>query len=45
MKILVESSGSLVAGFMIHAIQDCGHHAVASDIDSDVHGKFLADSF
>ena len=45
MRILVESSGSLISAFMINAIQDCGYQAFASDVDSDCHGRFLADGF
>ena len=45
MKILVEASGSLVSAFLIKAIQEAGHEAISSDINSDCVGRFLADSF
>ena len=45
MRILTEASGSLVSAFLIKAIQDAGHEAIASDINSDCAGRFLADGF
>ena len=45
MRIMIEASGSLVSGYMIKAIQDAGHIAVASDIDTANHGAILADDF
>lgn len=45
MRIMIEASGSLVSGYMIKAIQDAGHTAVASDIDAGNHGAVLADDF
>ena len=45
MKILVECSGSLVSSYMIKAIQSDGFEAIASDITSNIHGKYIADDF
>ena len=45
MRVLTEASGSLTAGYIIRAIQDAGHIAVASDIDVQCTGRFLADEF
>ena len=44
-KILTEASGSLVSGYLIKAIKDSGHISVASDVDKDNHGFYLADEF
>lgn len=44
-RILTEASGSLVAGFLIKAIQEAGCQAIASDIDPECVGKYLADDF
>lgn len=45
MRILVEASGSLVSGYLIKAIQAAGHQAVASDINPNCVGRYLADDF
>ncbi len=45
MKILIESVGSYTCGYLIKAIQDAGHHCVASDITNASAGALLADSF
>jgi len=44
-KILTEASGSLTSGYLIGAIQAAGYQAVASDINSDIVGHYLADDF
>ena len=44
-KILTEASGSLVSGYLINAIKDAGHIAIASDIDDQCVGRYLADDF
>lgn len=43
--VLVEASGSLVSAWMISAVRAAGHRCVASDIDSDAVGRYLADDF
>ena len=45
MKILIEAGGSLVSGYLIKAIKESGHIAVASDINEDNHSVCLADEF
>ena len=45
MRILTEASGSLVSGYLIRAIQEAGHDAVASDVSPDVVGRYLAEDF
>ena len=45
MNILIESSGSHVSSFMIKAIKDAGHRAIASDINPICVGRYLADGF
>lgn len=45
MRILTEASGSLVAGYLIRAIQEAGHYAIGSDIDSCNAGFCLSDDF
>ena len=45
MKVLTEASGSLVSGYLIHAIRDAGLEAVASDITADIAARELADDF
>lgn len=44
-NILVEASGSPVSAYMIRAIQNAGHSAVASDITDECVGNVLADDF
>jgi carbamoyl-phosphate synthase large subunit len=44
-RILTEASGSLTAGYLLQAIQQAGHLAVASDIDEHCFGRALADYF
>ncbi|MGV3136463.1 ATP-grasp domain-containing protein [Brevibacillus agri] len=45
LKILTEASGSMSAAYIIHAIQQAGHVAIASDIDPDCVGRYLATDF
>jgi len=45
LKILTEASGGLTSGYIIKAIQDAGHLAIASDIDTRCFARFLADGF
>lgn len=45
MRILTEASGSLTSAYIIKAIKEASHVAVASDISSDVASHFLADGF
>lgn len=44
-KIMTEAAGGLTSGYLIRAIQDAGHTAIATDIDSDSVGYYLADDF
>ncbi|MBC7002013.1 ATP-grasp domain-containing protein [Photobacterium sp. BZF1] len=44
-RILVEASGSPVSAYMIKAIQDAGHTAIASDISPDCAASVFADEF
>lgn len=44
-KILTEASGGLTSAFLIKAIKESGYKAVASDIDIECVGKYLADDF
>ena len=45
MRILTEASGSLISAYIVKAIQEAGHTAIASDIDGDIAARFLADAF
>ncbi|CAI8998638.1 Carbamoylphosphate synthase large subunit [Brevibacillus sp. IT-7CA2] len=45
LKILTEASGSMSAAYLIKAIQEAGHIAVASDIDPDCVGRYLTSQF
>ncbi len=45
MNILIESSGSHVSYFMIKAIKEAGHKAIASDVNPICAGRYLADGF
>lgn len=45
MKILIEATGSLTSGYLIHSIQEGGHDAVGSDISKANHGFELCDDF
>ena len=45
MKILTESSGSLVSGYLINAIKSSGNISVASDVDNFNHASHIADEF
>lgn len=45
MRILTEASGSLISAYIIKAIQEAGHTALASDVDGEIAGRFLADEF
>lgn len=44
-RVLTEASGSPVSAYMIKAIQDAGHIAIASDISSDCAANVFADEF
>jgi carbamoyl-phosphate synthase large subunit len=44
-RILTEASGGLTSSYIIRAIQEASHEAVASDINEDIAGRFLADDF
>jgi carbamoyl-phosphate synthase large subunit len=44
-KIMTEAAGGLTSGYLIRAIQDAGHTAVATDIDPESVGRHLADDF
>lgn len=44
-RILTEASGSLTSGYLIKAIKEAGHQAVASDVDQECFGRYLADDF
>lgn len=44
-RILIEASGSLVSNWVIKAIKESGHVAIASDITEESVGRFLADEF
>ncbi|GIQ69982.1 carbamoyl phosphate synthase-like protein [Xylanibacillus composti] len=44
-NILLEASGSLTSGYLIKAIQQAGHRAIASDINQDIAARYLADEF
>ncbi|EIJ80527.1 hypothetical protein PB1_09207 [Bacillus methanolicus PB1] len=45
LRILTEASGSLVSGYLIKAVKGANCIAVASDIDPDCYGRYLADEF
>lgn len=45
MRILTEASGSLVSAYLISAIKESGHTAVASDVNKENHAICLADEF
>lgn len=45
MKILVEASGCLTAGYLIKYIQKAGNICVGTDVCEDCFGKYLADEF
>ena len=45
LKIFVEASGSLTSGYFINSIKEAEHVCVASDIDSECVGRYLADEF
>jgi carbamoyl-phosphate synthase large subunit len=45
MRVLIEASGGIASGFMIHALQQAGHEVVASDISVDNAGSLLADDY
>lgn len=45
LRILIEASGSMTSAYLIRAIQDAGHQSVASDVDEDCFGRYLADDF
>jgi carbamoyl-phosphate synthase large subunit len=45
MRVLTEASGSLVSGYLIKAVREAGHVAIASDVEEWNHGVALADEF
>lgn len=45
LRILTEASGSLTAAYVINSIKAAGHICVASDIDANCFGRYLADDF
>ncbi|HBZ81753.1 ATP-grasp domain-containing protein [Brevibacillus sp. FSL K6-0770] len=45
LRILTEASGSMSAAYIIRAIRQAGHAAIASDIDPDCVGRYLATDF
>lgn len=45
LKVLTEASGSLTAAYLIKAINDAGCLSVASDIDPECMGRYLAGDF
>lgn len=45
LRILTEASGSLTNAYLIRAIQSAGHKAIASDINPNCSGRYLADEF
>lgn len=45
MRILTEASGSLTAAYLIKAIREAGHEAIASDINPLTAASCLADAF
>lgn len=45
MRFLIESSGSLISGYLIKVIKESGNEVIASDIDDFNHAKYLADDF
>lgn len=45
LRILIEASGSMTSAYLIRAIQEAGHQCVASDIDEECFGRYLADDF
>lgn len=44
-RIMTEAAGGVTSGYLIRAIQDAGHTAVATDIDPESVGCHLADDF
>jgi carbamoyl-phosphate synthase large subunit len=45
LRILTEASGSLTSSYLIKAIQDSGHEAIASDVNEECAARYLADGF
>ncbi len=45
MRILTEASGSLSASYLIKAIQSSSNIAIASDINPDNAGRYIADEY
>lgn len=45
MNILTEASGSLTSGYLIKAIRNAGYRAIASDVDDDNAGRYIADDY
>jgi carbamoyl-phosphate synthase large subunit len=45
MRVLIEASGGVASGFMIHALQQAGHEVIASDINGENAGSLLADDY
>lgn len=45
MRVLIEASGGVASGFMIHALHQAGHDVVASDMSQQNAGSLLADDY
>ena len=45
MRILIESSGSLVSNYLIKSIKDLGFEVVGSDVDDFNYSKISCDDF
>jgi len=45
MNILIEATGSLTSGYLIHAIQNANHRVIGSDISEFGHGASMCDGF
>lgn len=45
LRIMTEASGSMTSGYLIRAINEAGYWCVASDIDDDCFGRYLAADF
>ncbi len=44
-RVMTEASGSLTSGYLINAIRAAGHQPIASDVDTECFGRYLADDF
>lgn len=45
MRVLIEASGGVASGFMIHALQQAGHEVIASDMNHENAGSILANDY